>query len=66
MRNPDRIEPLLMELANVWEQCFPDWRFMQVVCNFQGWLQSDGFYIEDDKLIEKFCEFAIAMKGAKY
>ena len=61
MRDINRIQPLLTDLGNVWEQCFPDWRFMQVVNNFQSWLQNDGFCIEDDKLIEKFCKFATAM-----
>lgn len=61
MRDINRIQPLLTDLGNVWEQCFPDWRFMQVITNFQNWLRSDGFYIEDDQLIEKFCEFATAM-----
>lgn len=57
MRNPDRIKPLLMDLSELWEQYCPDWRFMQLICNFQQWLRSDGFYIEDDKILEKFCEF---------
>ena len=61
MRDPARIKSLLAELSEVWEQCFPDQRFMQVIVNFQSWLGSDGFYIEDDKFIEKFCEFATKM-----
>lgn len=61
MRDIKRIMPLLKQLGDIWEQCFPDWRFMQVICNFQAWLGSDGFYIEDDKLIEKFCTFATEM-----
>ena len=63
MRNSNRIHPLLMDIGNVWKQCFPDWRFMQVVCNFQRWLNSDGFYIEDDKLCEEFCKFAQSYMG---
>lgn len=66
MRNPDRIVPLLTQLGEIWAQYFPDWRFMQVVCNFQAWLKSDGFYIEDDKLIEKFCEFVITNHAPRY
>lgn len=61
MRNIDRIAPLMNDFANVWEQCFPDMRFMQVIVNFQSWLNSDGFYIEDCNLMEKFCEFATEM-----
>lgn len=61
MRDEKRIAPLMENIGNIWEQCFPDWRFMQVMCNFQRWLGSDGFYLEDDKLAEKFCEFAAQM-----
>ena len=62
MRDPARIKSLLAELSEVWEQCFPDQRFMQVIVNFQRWLGSDGFYIEDDKFIEKFCEFVASLR----
>ena len=62
MRDIKRIQPLLEDIGNVWGHCFPDMRFMQVIVNFQSWLGSDGFYIEDNELIEKFCEFASEMK----
>ena len=61
MRDVKRIQPLLTDIGNVWEQCFPDMRFMQLITNFQNWLHSDGFYIEDDELIEKFYEFVADM-----
>lgn len=61
MRDIKRIQPLLTAIGNVWEQCFPDMRFMQLITNFQNWLHSDGFYIEDDELIEKFYEFVADM-----
>jgi len=61
MRDVNRIKPLLMDFSEVWEQCFPDMRFMQVIVNFQRWLGNDGFYLEDDKLIEKFCSYATEM-----
>ncbi len=65
MRDPKRIQSLLYDLGNVWEQCFPDMRFMQVICNFQAWLHTDGFYIEDDKILEEFCQFATDMMMKK-
>ena len=65
MRDVKRIQPLLTDIGNVWEQCFPDMRFMQVIVNFQSWLGSDGFYIEDDQLIEKFCKFATEIYAPK-
>ena len=51
MRDPKRIWPFLTTLAELWE-LYPDWRFMQLVCNIQRQIGSDGFYIEDDKMME--------------
>lgn len=61
MRDVKRIKPLLMDFSEVWEQCFPDMRFIQVIVNFQRWLGNDGFYLEDDQLIKKFCRYATEM-----
>ena len=65
MRDVNRIMPLMEQLGNVWEQ-FPDVRFMQFIVNFQCWLGSDGFYLEDDQLIEKICKFATEMKWRSF
>ena len=65
MRDVNRIMPLMEQLGNIWEQ-FPDLRFMQFIVNFQSWLGSDGFYMEDDQLIEKICEFASEMWRKEY
>ena len=54
MRNANRIYPLMNELAAIWLEINPDWRFMQLICNFMSWLGNDGFYIEDDKILEYF------------
>ena len=51
MRDPKRIWPFLTTLAELWE-LYPDWRFMQLICNIQRQIGSDGFYIEDDKMQE--------------
>lgn len=61
MKDEKRIHLLMNEIAEVWEQVAPNMRFMQFIVNFQNWLGSDGFYIEDDQLIEKICEFAIKL-----
>jgi len=65
MRDYRRIQPLLYDLGNIWEQ-FPDLRFMQFLVNFQNWLGSDGFYLEDDKLIEKVAEFASQLRKENF
>lgn len=56
MRNPNRIDDVLQQIGELWKMV-PDWRFMQLICNFQRFLGSDGFYIEDDKLVEKIKEW---------
>lgn len=55
MRDPKRIDEVLKTVGDVWKQV-PDWRFMQLICNFQRHIQSDGFYIEDDRLTERIKE----------
>ncbi len=51
MRNPDRIKPFLETVEELWNK-YPDWRFMQLICNLQRYLGTDGFYYEDDKMRE--------------
>ena len=51
MRDPNRIWPFLTTLAELWE-LYPDYRFMQLVCNIQRQIGNNGFYIEDEKLLE--------------
>ena len=46
-----------IELALLWRKYAPEWRFMQFICNFNAWLGSDGFYMEDYKTLEKMEEF---------
>lgn len=55
MRNPDRIEPFLKELGDLWKQV-SDWRFGQFICNTLGCLGVDPFFIEDDKMIKTLKE----------
>lgn len=55
-RNPNRIDDVLKQMGELWKEV-PDWRFMQLICNFQRYIGQDGFYIEDNKLIEKLKEW---------
>ena len=52
MRNPERIDRILEEIKQFWNEN-PDWRLGQVLCNFGRragrW---DPFYLEDEKLEE--------------
>lgn len=64
MRDPKRIWPFLTTLAELWE-LYPDYRFMQLVCNIQRQIGNDGFYIEDDKLLEMLQNTVDAYKENK-
>lgn len=54
MRNPERIEPLLIELTKLWKR-FPDMRLGQLIYNAVSPKEPCPaiFYIEDDVLLEK-------------
>ena len=41
----------------LWSKKAPELRFMQLICNFQAWWGNNGFYIPDEKLIEKLKEY---------
>ena len=56
MRDINRIDTFCDELKSIWKEV-PDWRFMQLINNFQRSINSDGFYIEDDKLIDELKNF---------
>ena len=65
MRDPKRIWPFLTTLAELWE-LYPDWRFMQLVCNIQRQIGQDGFYIEDDKMQEILRNTVDFERGEKF
>lgn len=57
MRNPDRIDDFCRELAKIWKNNCPDWRFGQFICNTFGQMASDGrdpFFPEEDEMIKYF------------
>lgn len=57
MRNPDRIDSFCKELAKIWKNKAPDWRFGQLVCNVYGEAKRDPFFYEEDESIELFKKF---------
>lgn len=48
MRNPNRIEPFLAEIAKLWHEV-PDWRFGQLICNIP--FDRDPFFMEEDEFL---------------
>ena len=62
MRGPDRIYNICFQIANVWHDNVPDWRFAQLFVNFISYMQSDCFYMEDEDFIMKLEEFLKEIK----
>jgi len=62
MRDPNRLYIFYQELTNVHMTYFPDWRFGQLIYNFNRWFVSekkrDTFYIEEDEMIKYIKEYA--------
>lgn len=52
MRDPKRIQAFCNRLARAWETV-PDLRFGQIVALIQSDGCGDGFYDEDDEMIER-------------
>lgn len=49
-----RFEPFLSKLSDLWK-CYPDWRFGQLMCNFEHWLKRQGkpdfYYLEEEEFL---------------
>ena len=56
MRDINRIDKFLKELGDLWKEV-PDWRFMQLICNLQSEIGTDGFYLEEDDVIKRLKEY---------
>ena len=56
MRDVNRIDKFLKELGDLWKEV-PDWRFMQLICNLQSEIGTDGFYLEENDVIKRLKEY---------
>lgn len=56
MRNPDRIEPFLAEVAKHWHKV-PDWRFGQFISNVLCYYGRDPFFMEEDQFVSLLEEY---------
>ena len=57
MRNPNRIFDFCNQLATIWHDNCPDWRFGQLMCNVFGQMASEGrdpFFPEEDEMLKYF------------
>ena len=57
MRDPNRIDPFLQELGELWKEKCPDWRFGQLIVNVFSTMNIDPFFPEEDKMLEHFKTF---------
>ena len=54
MRDPNRIDKFCNELAAIWKSNAPDWRFGQLMSNFQRWCavkKIDIFFPEENEIL---------------
>lgn len=70
MRDPNRLYKFYNELMRIHMEKFPDWRFGQLTCNLDRWLQEtkrvhDIFFIEEDEMMNYIKEFVSDMKPIK-
>ena len=67
MRDPNRLDNFYEKIKIYHKENFPDLRFTQFMITFLTWHNNkygnDGFYLEDNKCLERFEEFIFALKG---
>ena len=57
MRSKDRIIPFMLELAKIWQEKCPDWRFGQLMSNVLNSFDRDPFFIEEDEMLDRFKKY---------
>lgn len=60
MRDPNRIYKFCNELAALWVEHAPDWRFGQMMMNVLGQMGNEGhdpFFPEDDEMLDYFKKY---------
>lgn len=62
MRDPNRIDDFTERLAKAWKR-LPDWRFGQLMSNFQRAYGRDIFFPEDDLLIDLMEQYVNQVKN---
>lgn len=57
MRDPNRIEPFMMELAKIWKKECPDWRFGQLIENVFCEMPYNTWMLEEPRMLEEFNKY---------
>lgn len=66
MRDKERINSFLEKVGKIWEEHFPDWRFMQLINNLQHYADNDMYYLEEESfldILENFVKDVVGEKG---
>lgn len=62
MRDKNRISVFTKELERIWMQCYPDWRFGQLMMNFLNYValeyKRDPFFPEEAEMLKYLKEYA--------
>ena len=64
MRDPKRIYPTTQALADIWLD-LPDWRFGQLMYNFQATMKREGrdiFFMEEAEFVQRLREYVDQFK----
>jgi len=62
MRDVKRLDGFYNYLKAVHKNCFPDWRFGQLIVNLQRWYGRDIFYLEEDDFLQLLDSFIKTFK----
>lgn len=69
MRKAERLDYFYDEMSRLHKKYLCDWRFNQMIINYLSWhLQNfgnDGFYVEEDDMIDRFRQFLSDMTGVE-
>lgn len=57
MRDVNRIDKFCNELAEIWKEKCPDWRFGQFMMNVLNSFYKDPWFMEEDEMIERIRNF---------
>lgn len=63
MRDPNRLDNFYENLKKIHKEKVTDWRFGQLISNFQSWYGNDIFYLEENQFMSKLNEFFEEIKG---
>ena len=65
MRKVERIDKFCSELAKIWKENCPDWRFGQLMVNVLNSMPKDPFFPEEDEMLEFFQNYFKPQEDAK-